>query len=53
MAAISQKTSLNSFFLNENVWISLKISLKFVPMDRINNGLSLGRRQAIIWTDDG
>ena len=24
-------------FLNENVWISLKISLKFVPMDRINN----------------
>ena len=24
-------------FLNENVWISLKISLKFVPMVRINN----------------
>ena len=26
-----------SFFLNENVWISLKISLKFVPKVRINN----------------
>ena len=24
-------------FLNENVWISLKISLKFVPMGPINN----------------
>ena len=24
-------------FLNENVWISLKISLKFVPKVRINN----------------
>ena len=24
-------------FLNENVWISIKISLNFVPKDRINN----------------
>ena len=24
-------------FLNENVWISIKISLKFVPMGQINN----------------
>ena len=24
-------------FLNENVWISIKISLKFVPKDSINN----------------
>ena len=24
-------------FLNENVWISIKISVKFVPMDPINN----------------
>ena len=24
-------------FLNENVWISKKISLKFVPNDQINN----------------
>ena len=27
----------NSIFLNENVWISLQISLKFVAMVRINN----------------
>ena len=24
-------------FLNENVWIAIKISLKFVPKDSINN----------------
>ena len=24
-------------FVNENVWISIKISLKFVPKDSINN----------------
>ena len=35
-------------FLNENVWISVKISLKFVgPINNIH------RRQAIIWTNDG
>ena len=28
---------LKSIFLNENVWTSLKISLKFVPEVRINN----------------
>ena len=28
---------LKCIFLNENVWISLKISLKFVPKVRINN----------------
>ena len=28
---------LKSIFLNENVWISLKISLKFVPKVRIDN----------------
>ena len=27
----------NCIFLNENVWISIKISLKFVPKDPINN----------------
>ena len=27
----------NCIFLNENVWISLKMSLKFVPEVRINN----------------
>ena len=27
----------NCILLNENVWISIKISLKFVPKDPINN----------------
>ena len=37
MATISQTMFSNAFFLlNENVWILLKISLKFVPKDRIN-----------------
>ena len=50
-------------FLNDNVWISIEISLKFVPMGQINNipalvissdnGLAPSRRQAIIWTNDG
>ena len=48
-------------FLNENIWISLKISLKFIPKVRINNipafgsdnGLTPTRRQAIIWTNGG
>ena len=41
--------------VNENVIISTKISLKFVPKGLINNIPSLvqTRRQAIIWTDDG
>ena len=55
MAAIFQTT-----FLNENVLISIKISLKFVPKGQINNipalvqiGLAPTRRQAIVWTKDG
>ena len=48
-------------FMNENVRISIKISLKFVPRGPINgipalvqiNGLAPVRRQAIIWTNDG
>ena len=28
-------------FLNENVWISIEISLKFVPKGSINNILAL------------
>ena len=48
--------------LNENVWIWITISLKFVPKGQINNfptlvqtinGLVFSRRQAIIWTNDG
>ena len=51
-----------SIFLNENVWIPIKISLKFVPKGPINNMPALvqimawrrpARRQAIIWTNDG
>ena len=53
MAAIFQW-----IFLNENVRISINISLKFVPWGPINNIPTLvqvmaWRRQAIIWTNDG
>ena len=41
MAAISQITFLKRIFLNKNVWISFKISLKFVPKGSINNIPSL------------
>ena len=34
---ISKTTFSNVFFFNENVWISIKISLKFVPKGPINN----------------
>ena len=37
MAAVSQTTLSNAFFLNENVRISIKISLKFVAKGPINN----------------
>ena len=37
MAAISQTTFSNAFFLDENVCISINISLKFVPNGQINN----------------
>ena len=37
MADISQTTTSNAILLNENIWISLKLSLKFVPKGRINN----------------
>ena len=47
-------------FLNESVWISINISLKFVPEGQFwqysstgsENGLAPARRQAIIWTND-
>ena len=37
MAAIFLTTFSNAFSWNENVWISIKISLKFVPRGPINN----------------
>ena len=44
-------------FLNDNVWITIKISLKFVPKDPINNIPALVQImdwwQAIVWTNDG
>ena len=49
--------SFKNIFLKENVWISIRISLKFVPTGPINNIQSLvqivARRRAIIWTNDG
>ena len=41
----------NCIFLNENAWISLKISLKFVPKVRINNIPSLV--QIMAWRRSG
>ena len=47
MVAISQMTSaFKRFFLNENIRMSIKISLKFVPKIRINNITSLVRIMA-------
>ena len=42
---------LNCIFLNENVWISFKISLKFVPKGLINNIASLV--QIMAWRRPG
>ena len=42
---------LNSIFLNENVWIPIKISLKFVPKGAINNIPSLV--QIMAWRRPG
>ena len=47
--------------LNENIWISIRISQKFVPKGTINNTTALvqgngsapTKRQAIIWPNDG
>ena len=48
-------------FLNENVWISINISLRSVPNGQVkpyssvgsDNGLAPTRPQTIIWTNDG
>ena len=57
MAATLADDFFKCIFLNENVWISISISLKFVPEVRINNIPALLQimawRQAIIWTNDG
>ena len=45
------------FILNENIWILIQISMKFVPSGQTNNipdnSLAPTRLQAIIWTNDG
>ena len=38
-------------FLNENIWISIKISLKYVPMGPINNKPALV--QVMAWHQTG
>ena len=62
MAAILLTIFYKRIFLNENVWISIKISLKFVSKGPLqltifhigsDNGLAPTRRQAIIWNNDG
>ena len=57
MAAIFLDDILTSIFFNENVWISIKISLQFVPRSPTINIPALvyimARRQAIIWINDG
>ena len=41
LAAISQTTVSNAFFLNEKFRILIEISLKFVPKDLIDNNPAL------------
>ena len=57
MAVILPDDIFKGIFLNENVYISIQISLKFVPKGQYasigsDNGLAPSRRQAIIWTND-
>ena len=51
MAAISQMRSSNAFSLNENVRISIKISLKFVSKRPIDNKSALV--QVMAWRRTG
>ena len=41
MAAISQTICPDAFFINENVYVFIKNSLKFVPKSSIDNNLAL------------
>ena len=51
MAAISETTFFNCIFLNEDIWISINISLRFVSKVRINNVLTLV--QIMAWCRPG
>ena len=52
MAAIFQDDIFKCIFLNENVKISIKISLKFVPKSPINNIPALVQIMAWLRTGD-
>ena len=52
MEAISQTTFGKKQFLNENEYISIKISLKFVPKGPINNIPTLVQIMAWRWPGD-
>ena len=52
IAAISQTKFSNAFFLNENIWILHKISLKFVPKVRIDNIAAMVQIMAWSQADD-
>ena len=49
MAAISQTDIFQQIFLNENVWIAIKISLEFVSRGPTNNSPSLVQMMACRW----
>ena len=51
MVAISQNDIFKCIFLNEKVWIPLKISLTFVPKGPINNITTLV--QVMAWRRPG
>ena len=53
MAASLADDNFKCIFLNENVWIVIQISLKFVPKDPIDNKPALvqKKRQAITWSN--
>ena len=51
MAAIFQTTFLNCIFFYDIMWISIKISLKFVPKGLIDNILALV--QIMAWCRPG
>ena len=50
MAAILADDNFKRIFLNENMWISMNISLKFIPKGPIDN--TAGLVEIIIWTSD-
>ena len=52
MAAIPTDDILKSIFLNENDWIPIQISLKFVPRSPIDNKPALVQVMAWRGTDD-